>query len=127
MSAPSKPCGDKSTGRISVAPRLGGFRTPSIRHDNRFQRRRLLDLEALQDVAHLYVVEIRNSHAALESGANFVGIVLEPSQRDNAARVDHHVVPEHTYVRVALENTVLHRAPGDRARTLHAEDRKSVV
>ena len=48
----------------------------------RFYRRRpLFDLEAFEDIADFHVVEIRDAHAALESGAHFAGVFLESPQR----------------------------------------------
>src|SRR5271154_877712 len=38
-------------------------------------------LEALQNVADLDVVKIRDAHAALKAGANLAGIVLEALER----------------------------------------------
>ena len=68
----------------SVAAASAPSLAPRSAAASSFQRLRLLDLEAFENVAHFHVVEIRNADAAFESGAHFVHVFLEAPQRNHS-------------------------------------------
>src|SRR5208282_4973684 len=65
-----------------------------------------LDVEAFQNVADLYVVEIGDSQAALETSAHFAGVVLKSLQRIQSRGVNQRAVAHHADLRVALHDAV---------------------
>src|ERR1700730_9836505 len=81
----------------------------------------LLHGEAFEQIADFDVVEVRNSDAAFETRANFVGIFLEPAQRTDSAGVNHHSFTNDAHFGIALDDAVENVTAGDRADALDAE------
>jgi len=87
-----------------------------------FSRRDLLDHVVLDLVADLDVVEILEADTALETFADFGGIVFESTQRRDVAFPRDYPVANKTRARVALDNAVDHHAAGHGADTRDAEN-----
>src|SRR5690606_13750286 len=76
--------------------------------------RHLAELEALQDVAHLDVVETAQRQTAFEAFADFGCIVFEPFQTRQVHRLaDDGAVAEQTYLRVASDDARGDHTTGD--------------
>src|SRR3984893_866250 len=81
----------------------------------------LLHGEAFEHIGDFDVVEVRNADAALEAGANFVGVFLQPAERADAAGVNHHTFTNDAHFGIALDDAVENVTAGDRADALDAE------
>src|SRR5437879_9304397 len=81
----------------------------------------LLHGEAFEHIADFDVVEIRNSHAALETGAHFGGVFLEAAERTDASGVDHHAFAHHAHFGIALHDAIEDITAGDHSDSLDAE------
>src|SRR5437773_11820398 len=69
-----------------------------------------LDFVDFELVADLEVVEVFHGHAALETGFHLAHVVLEALEGIDLARMDDHVVAQHTHHCVAAHETLEHHA-----------------
>src|SRR5690349_25176255 len=81
----------------------------------------LFHLEALENIADLHVVEIRDADAALVSITHFVHIFLEAAERIDAPSVSDDAIAHDADFRIALDEPIEHIAAGDHADALDAE------
>src|SRR5690242_4656109 len=81
----------------------------------------LLHGEAFKHIAGFNVVEIRNSHAAFESGAHFIGVFLEAAKRTNAAGVNDHTFANDAHFGIALDDAIEYVTAGNHADALDTE------
>src|ERR1700681_650141 len=86
-----------------------------------FRGRNLGYLEAFQNIANLYVIEIGDARAALKPGANFADVILKAFQGTELGRVNHGPVTQHANLPVAFEHAIHDIAAGDGAGALDAE------
>src|SRR5476649_1536368 len=77
-------CGNRIPESFRKGYPVSGIRNPVLKCGAH-----LLHFVALDDVAHGVTVEIVQLDAALEAGADFVGVVLEALERGNLALVHH--------------------------------------
>src|SRR5690606_27644101 len=77
--------------------------------------RDLLDRVALDDVADLHVVEVRDADAALEALAYLPDVVLEPLEGTDLAVVHDDAVADHARPALAVDAALRDVATGDRA------------
>src|SRR6267142_720745 len=68
--------------------------------------RHFLDFVDFELVADLEVVEVFQGHAALETGFHLAHVILEALEGIDLARMDDHVVAQHTHHRVATHETL---------------------
>src|SRR6202045_5278251 len=71
-----------------------------------FRGRNLGYLEAFQNIANLYVIEIGDARAALKPGANFADVVLKAFQGTELGGVNHGPVTQHANLPVAFEHAI---------------------
>src|SRR5689334_13355288 len=89
----------------------------------RLERARdLLGGEGLEQVAGLDAVHTLHADPALESGQDLAHLVLEPTQRADAARRDHGVAPLHAHAGRAHDLAFLHVRAGNRTELRDVED-----
>src|SRR6185312_16192692 len=74
-----------------------------------------LNLVALDDVALLDVLVIREGHAAFLSRLHFADFVLEALEGGQLAFVNHHIVADETDLRAAPDQAFRHAAARDLA------------
>src|ERR1700676_4655388 len=86
-----------------------------------FRGRNLGYLEAFQNIANLYVIEIGDARAALKPGANFADVILKAFQGTELGRVNHGPVTQHANLPVAFEHAIHDIAAGDGAAALDGE------
>src|SRR5258707_2420440 len=86
-----------------------------------FRRGKLLHVEAFQDVADLYVVEVGDAGAALKAGAHFARVIFEALERIKLRRVNDGSITHNSYLRVTLEDAVHDVTTGDCAGTFDPE------
>src|SRR5208283_1447709 len=75
----------------------------------------LLDVETLQNVAHLHVVKIGDSQAAFITGADFADVILEALQGAEFRGIDQRSISQHAHLCVPLHNPIEHVAARDRS------------
>src|SRR5262249_27798385 len=86
--------------------------------------RDLLELIALDHVAHLIFVEISQLDSAFEAGTDFFHVILETPQRRNPAIVNRLASPKNASPPCTRNPTIGHEAASDNA-SAQLEDRKS--
>src|SRR5690349_23025646 len=84
--------------------------------------RDLLDAIRLDQVAHFDVVEVLDSHAALEALADLAHVVLEALQRRQRPVVHLDAVADHADAAGARNHAAAHEAAGDRSDLGNLED-----
>src|SRR5580765_4717329 len=86
-----------------------------------FRAADFLNAEGLENVPDLHIIEVGDAHAALKSGADFAGVVLEALQRAELGSIDDHAIADDADLRGAVEHAVHDIATGDGTRALDTE------